>query len=402
MYYKSHVIITLLGLSFLRDAPPGKYPSLVSHGVDGVHYCGGTIINENWMLTAAHCVYYGSLTPSKTLVYAGSVDLIDGGTFYPVKQFRLHPDFNIDTMANDIALVRMAKPFKMNESTAPVVLPLQGQITPVGSNATVVGWGITEGDSGGPLFVAGQQVGIVSWSMKPCTMNLYPDVYTEVAFYVDWINSHVSLKFLGKHNCGGTILNEYWVLTAAHCIVDYEPNVYSVYAGSVDLLQDGTIYAAEVFVVHEKYDPSTIENDVGLVKVATPFIWNENVAPVTLPGQSQDTPGGMNATVIGWGYPYSGGSTTIKLQEVDYWTVSDQECNDIHTREVFPTNICAFYPGGGKGQCSGDSGGPLWVKGQQVGIVSWSIKPCAVAPYPGVFTEDPKVCDSYFASAKKV
>lgn len=39
-----------------------------------------------------------------------------------------------------------------------------------------------------------------------------------------------------------------------------------------------------------------------------------------------------------------------------------------------------------KGQCSGDSGGPLFVDEIQVGIVSWSMKPCAIAPYPGVFT----------------
>jgi len=48
-----------------------------------------------------------------------------------------------------------------------------------------------QGDSGGPLFVDGQQVGIVSWSYKPCTVAPYPGVYTEVAWYVDWINSYI-------------------------------------------------------------------------------------------------------------------------------------------------------------------------------------------------------------------
>jgi len=49
-----------------------------------------------------------------------------------------------------------------------------------------------QGDSGGPLFVNGQQVGIVSWSVKPCTVPPYPGVYTEVSYYVDWINSHIN------------------------------------------------------------------------------------------------------------------------------------------------------------------------------------------------------------------
>lgn len=75
-------------------------------------------------------------------------------------------------------------------------------------------------------------------------------------------------------------------------------------------------------------------------------------------------------------------------------------------KKYFPdTNICGGIPEGGKGQCSGDSGGPLLVDGVQVGIVSWSVrnsekfleaqsveivdsqeKPCTIAPYPGVYT----------------
>lgn len=48
-------------------------------------------------------------------------------------------------------------------------------------------------------------------------------------------------------------------------------------------------------------------------------------------------------------------------------------------------HICGGVDEGGKGQCSGDSGGPLIHDNKQVGIVSWSIKPCTVAPYPGVY-----------------
>lgn len=49
--------------------------------------------------------------------------------------------------------------------------------------------------------------------------------------------------------------------------------------------------------------------------------------------------------------------------------------------------VCAGVPQGGKGQCSGDSGGPLTINGMQIGAVSWSVKPCTVAPYPGVYTK---------------
>lgn len=49
-----------------------------------------------------------------------------------------------------------------------------------------------QGDSGGPLWVNGQQVGIVSWSEKPCTIAPYPGVFTEVSWYVDWINAQIN------------------------------------------------------------------------------------------------------------------------------------------------------------------------------------------------------------------
>lgn len=49
--------------------------------------------------------------------------------------------------------------------------------------------------------------------------------------------------------------------------------------------------------------------------------------------------------------------------------------------------LCAGVEEGGRGQCSGDSGSPLTIDGMQIGVVSWSVKPCAVAPYPGVYTK---------------
>lgn len=67
--------------------------------------------------------------------------------------------------------------------------------------------------------------------------------------------------------------------------------------------------------------------------------------------------------------------------------MSNTECDRLHSRKIYPGMLCAGVQEGGKGQCSGDSGGPLTINGVQVGIVSWSVKPCAVAPYPGVYTK---------------
>lgn len=65
----------------------------------------------------------------------------------------------------------------------------------------------------------------------------------------------------------------------------------------------------------------------------------------------------------------------------------DNECSVRHLRPIERTALCAGVDEGGKGQCNGDSGGPLLSELGQVGIVSWSRKPCTIAPYPGVYTE---------------
>jgi trypsin len=119
-------------------------------------------------------------------------------------------------------------------------------------------------------------------------------------------------------------------------------------------------------------------------QLKTPIPFNKYTDVVTLPRRMQSTPAGSDATLIGWGLDDSGDVPEI-LQKVDYFIPDHEECRRIHGT-IHDSNICAYYPGGGKGQCSGDSGGPLLVDGEQVGVVSWSIKPCTVAPYPGVLT----------------
>lgn len=71
------------------------------------------------------------------------------------------------------------------------------------------------------------------------------------------------------------------------------------------------------------------------------------------------------------------------LQRVDLQIFSAADCGKLHNNKIHATNICGGVIGGGMGQCSGDSGGPLIVDGLQVGIVSWSMKPCTVPPFPG-------------------
>ncbi|KAF2882712.1 hypothetical protein ILUMI_23445 [Ignelater luminosus] len=74
------------------------------------------------------------------------------------------------------------------------------------------------------------------------------------------------------------------------------------------------------------------------------------------------------------------------LQRVDLIIYTDENCSKAHGSKVDSKyHLCGGVPEGGKGQCSGDSGGPLTYNGVQHGVVSWSVKPCTVKGYPGVY-----------------
>lgn len=198
----------------------------------------------------------------------------------------------------------------------------------------------------------------------------------------------ISLQYDGNHFCGGTILNSRWILTAAHCVEEVIAEDLTVLAGTNVLSSGGERRRVLQYAIHPSYNPENYyENDIAVLELQTALSMTGHIAVVTLPSQSQVTPGGVTSTVIGWGYLFTGGPASNTLQMVNLQTYSDEACQRVLPGYVTFRNICAGVPGGGKGHCGGDSGGPLIVNNYQAGIVSWSVKPCAQAPYPGVYTE---------------
>ncbi|XP_020817370.1 chymotrypsin-2-like [Drosophila serrata] len=196
----------------------------------------------------------------------------------------------------------------------------------------------------------------------------------------------------GSHSCGGSIISKQFVMTAAHCTAGRTAAQLSVQYGVTTINSAGpNVVRVKKIIQHEGYNPNNnYANDISLLMLEEPLKFDGvTVAAVKLPELAFATPqtdAGGEGVLIGWGLNATGGYIQNNLQEVGLKVYSDAECTLRHEGRTDPRyHICGGVDEGGKGQCSGDSGGPLIYQGQQVGIVSWSIKPCTVAPFPGVY-----------------
>ncbi|XP_078048818.1 chymotrypsin-1-like [Augochlora pura] len=191
----------------------------------------------------------------------------------------------------------------------------------------------------------------------------------------------VSLQQNGRHFCGGSILNDRYVLTAAHCvegITNLKP--YTVHAGTNLLSARGSVYGMEKITIHPSFSSTMIVNDIAVIRVSSPIAFNNLVQPIELEAAEMAT--GAAVVLTGWGTTKVGGPVPDKLQEIDLKVYSQLQCKLTHWN-LKDTHICTFTKSG-EGACHGDSGGPLVFHKHQVGIVSFG-RPCGIG-YPDVFT----------------
>ena len=93
----------------------------------------------------------------------------------------------------------------------------------------------------------------------------------------------VSLYIAGSL-CGGSILTDSWVITAAHCLSGNTASQVRVYAGSTVRFGGTQNRSASRLIVHSGYDPTTFENDIALIQLASPLNMSDpNVTPICLP-----------------------------------------------------------------------------------------------------------------------
>ncbi len=169
----------------------------------------------------------------------------------------------------------------------------------------------------------------------------------------------------GSHFCGGSIIDDYWIITAAHCLDNKALNSVKIVAGDHSLReQDGSerTYFPQSFIQHEAYNNNTFENDIALIELREPVEFSAAISPVCLP--TARPPGGEACTTTGWGSTRHQTSVTWedssdRLQQADIPIIDHDTCSSRRYwgGVVKSEMICAGNSH--IGICFGDSGGPL-------------------------------------------
>ncbi|NWR98111.1 FA9 factor, partial [Motacilla alba] len=212
----------------------------------------------------------------------------------------------------------------------------------------------------------------------------------EVPWQVLLVNSQ------GLGFCGASIINEKWLVTAAHCLKPgYTHNLTAV-AGEHDVRSDDHTEQLRKVVrllPHPTYNASINEyhNDIALLELERPLTFNSYVTPICL-GSREFTNALLRqgvGTVSGWGKVLFRGRKATTLQVLKVPFVDRPTCLKSTSTTILQNMFCAGFPSGGRDTCEGDSGGPYTTEIEGTwfltGITSWG-EECALPGKYGIYT----------------
>ncbi|XP_025836584.1 chymotrypsinogen B-like [Agrilus planipennis] len=197
-----------------------------------------------------------------------------------------------------------------------------------------------------------------------------------------------------EHFCGGSIISESVVLTAAQCRYNY--GTYSIVAGIFNRAKKNeTAQRRRVdrFYVHSSYSNRVGLYDIALIKVNSPFVFNSYVQPVQLP-KRKTIPSGVGV-ISGWGRTFYNSVLSDVLTYASVRIIPNRDCAQTlisvvgSSRPLDDTQFCSSPTVTGRtgktSVCDGDIGGPFVQGFVQVGIISWGITPCGTTSSPSVY-----------------
>lgn len=233
-------------------------------------------------------------------------------------------------------------------------------------------------------YIRGENAKIINGMVAPD--GAYP---WQVSLSVSWIADPGQ-----GHFCGGSIYNERWIITAAHCVIDNEPQDIHVVTGTNKLTPVTQRRNVRRIVLHRRYNqPKANDNDIALLELRDPLTFDDKTKAIDLlrpEDEVQIQNPQTKLTVMGWGATTEGGKVVRDLRFVGVPYVPRGVCNELqsYNKRVTENMICAgnqFVD-----SCQGDSGSSLVTDKMAgpvrlAGIVSWGDGCAQFAKY-GVYT----------------
>ncbi|XP_050561565.1 collagenase-like isoform X3 [Spodoptera frugiperda] len=196
--------------------------------------------------------------------------------------------------------------------------------------------------------------------------------------------------------CGGTLLSHYHVLTIGQCWYDGENEGKSIQVvlGTATLFTGGTRTYADTVTLHSDYDPDTLANDIGIIKMQNYVYFDKYVDSIILPEAYFSSLAGYKAEIIGYGRtspdaPLDENST---LNDVYVRVMNNTDCAQIYGDSLITRDVMCTSGANGKGACGGDYGGPLVLRrfsndeDMLVGLVSFTAAAGCNAGFPTGYT----------------
>ncbi|XP_068628036.1 transmembrane protease serine 9-like [Battus philenor] len=427
-----------------RNATCEEFPHQVSFVVNNSYFCGGFIISEQHILTAAHCAQ--NVDPSTVVMRTGST-WRKNGTKVIVAEVIPYPEYNNPPYDKDVAVMKLAEPLEFDACTKPIALPSRGLSARYGETITVSGWGRTkqgvtmipdrlmavnltivnhtlcraayipltitenmlcagnfflggqstcQGDSGGIGSIENVARGIVSFG-RGCVFNKYVEegevienesrIVGGQGVTCEQFPHQVNFVVNNSYFCGGFIIHERFILTAAHCAQNVDPSTVVLRSGST-YRNNGTVVPIAEVIPYPKYNDPPFDKDIAVFKTAVPIEFNSCAQPIQLPKRGFSPLPGSEMTVSGWGRTRQGATKLPeRLMATNLTIVHPKMCSFAYPMTITKNMLCAgnfFF--GGTSACQGDSGGVGAVDGVARGIVSFG-RICGQPFAPSVFTD---------------